>query len=457
MSKLTVKENTSVEAEAVIGQYRELVAQRYTASSVEDLDRLLSAPPYFASKKIDGELWFISVESTGVKLVAANKRLAEGESAIHAAAKSLPVGTVLAGELHVPNKGGRERVGDVSASLAKGGADLAFAAFDIIAHPEFDWQDAPFAKRLETLRSLVTGSEGALSVVDVKEISNADGIRAFYAETVEKSSAEGLVVRCPDGRILKVKPSFDLDLAIIGYTIQNSGSGDEVRSVLLALVDGETFVPIGTSGNAVQGFDRVSLLKKLSALAVSSQYRHAASTGQLYQAVKPEVLIECRVLDVQPVDSQAKLIRRPALKFEDGGWTLGPSRPAVTLINAVMVRLREDKADVASGARFAQLPENLIPSNAASGELKPSEVIRRQVWTKEAKDKIDVRKLLVWKTNKESDPRFPAYVVHWTDYSSTRKAPLAREVKLAVDQKDAEAIAEALIEENVKKGWNEKK
>jgi hypothetical protein len=289
-----------------------------------------------------------------------------------------------------------------------------------------------------------------LSVVEVKEISNADGIRALYEDTVGKASAEGLVVRCPDGRILKVKPSFDLDLAIIGYTVQNSGSGDEVRSVLLALVDGETFVPVGSSGNAVQGFDRADLLKRLSGITTTSQYQHAASTGQLYQAVKPEVLIECRVLDIQPVDSQGKLIRKPELRYESNSWTLGPSRPAVTLINPVMVRLREDKSDVASGARFAQLPENLIPTNTALGELKPSEIIRRQVWTKEAKDKVDVRKLIVWKTNKESDPRFPAFVVHWTDYSSTRKAPLAREVKLAVYQKDAESIAESLIEENVK-------
>jgi hypothetical protein len=121
-----------------------------------------------------------------------------------------------------------------------------------------------------------------------------------------------------------------------------------------------------------------------------------------------------------------------------------------------MVRLRDDKADVASGARFSQLPENLIQANTTSGVAKPSEVIRRQVWTKESKDKVDVRKLLVWKTNKESDSRFPAFVVHWTDYSSTRKAPLAREVKLAVNQKDAETIAESMIEENIKKGWVEK-
>lgn len=87
------------------------------------------------------------------------------------------------------------------------------------------------------------------------------------------------------------------------------------------------------------------------------------------------------------------------------------------------------------------------------GRIKFSEGATR--W--ESKDKVDVRKLLVWKTNKESDPRFPAYVVHWTDYSSTRKAPLTREVKLAVNQKDADALAESPIEENVKKGWNEKK
>ena len=36
-----------------------------------------------------------------------------------------------------------------------------------------------------------------------------------------------------------------------------------------------------------------------------------------------------------------------------------------------------------------------------------------------------VRKLLVWKTNKEAvDPRFPAYVVHWTDYSPGRSSPI---------------------------------
>jgi hypothetical protein len=226
--------------------------------------------------------------------------------------------------------------------------------------------------------------------------------------------------------------------------------------VLLALSDGDAFIPLGTSGNMVEGVSRSDLLKKLSKNTVPSQYRHAASTGQLYQAVKPEMILECRVLDLQPVDSQGKVIRKPELTHTADGWVMGPSRPAVSLINAVITRVREDKADVVSGSRWGQLPENLVAAAAPAKEQKPSEVIRRQVWTKESKDKTDVRKLLVWKTNKDSDPLFPAFVVHWTDYSSGRKAPLAREVKLATTQKDADQIADALVEENVKKGWVEK-
>ena len=61
-----------------------------------------------------------------------------------------------------------------------------------------------------------------------------------------------------------------------------------------------------------------------------------------------------------------------------------------------------------------------------------------------------------WKTNKEeASDEYPAYVVHWTDYSPGRKQPLQRTVKVAPDEKTAEEIAEALIAKNVKKGWQE--
>ena len=87
-------------------------------------------------------------------------------------------------------------------------------------------------------------------------------------------------------------------------------------------------------------------------------------------------------------------------------------------------------------------------------ETAKSEILRRDVWTKETKGVVAVRKLLVWKTNKEkTNELHPAYVVHWTDYSPGRGSPLDREVKLAPDEKTAMKIADALIETNIKKGW----
>jgi hypothetical protein len=46
-------------------------------------------------------------------------------------------------------------------------------------------------------------------------------------------------------------------------------------------------------------------------------------------------------------------------------------------------------------------------------------------------------------------------VVHFTDYSPERKTPLERTFRAARSRTEAEAIAARLIEENVKKGWDE--
>ena len=456
MSKLTVTTNSVVRSSSVIEEYRQLVAQRYTASSPEDLQRMISVAPYFVSRKIDGELWFVTVDGDGVQLSAANGRVADGDSEIHKLAKTLPSGTVIAGELHVPNPNGRERVGDVSSNLAQGGAGLAFAAFDIVQHPEFSWQDSQFAQRLEVLKALLPANVSALSVIEVSELQTLAEIQAMFTEVVEKQSGEGLVVKGHDGRILKVKPSISLDLAIIGFTTQPGAKGEEVRSLMTALVteDG-SFVPVGNTGNTEGVFDRADLLARLLPLAIQTEYRQASSTGQMYQAVKPEVIVECRMLDIQNFDSQGKPIRKPTLEFAGDNWRVTSIGPAISLINAVIVRLRDDKADVLSGARWSQLPEQFGLTAKTTFDKAESQVIRRQVWTKESKDKVDVRKLIVWKTNKDSDPLFPAYVVHWTDFSAGRKAPLAREVKVAANEKDAIQIADLMIEENIKKGWVE--
>jgi hypothetical protein len=86
--------------------------------------------------------------------------------------------------------------------------------------------------------------------------------------------------------------------------------------------------------------------------------------------------------------------------------------------------------------------------------LPASTLVRREVWTKTTKGQLAVRKLLVWKTNKsDGSQRYPAYVVHWTDYSAGRAEPLDRDVRPAPDEAGAQQIAQEFIEANIKKGW----
>jgi len=436
--------------------YRQVVAQRYTACAPTDLGRLLAAPPYRVSRKVDGELWFVVATATGPTLVAANGRVATGLSPILEAAVALPPGTVIAGELHAPGAGAgnRERVGDVAAALGQGGQALHFGAFDLVRDSETTWRDTTYVDRLDRLRGLLP-ADGAAHVIAVTTVEAEADVIGLYADEVTGKGAEGLVVRCTDGRALKVKPEITVDVAVLGFTAREGSAGPEVRSLLIGVASGSNaWVPLATVGTLVDCVDRRDLLARLSALETASKYRRASSTGQLYTMVEPSMLLECRVLDVQVEDSRERPVRQPELERLDGTWTVRGQVRAATLINPIVIRLRDDKPDVREGARWAQI-EPYVPVPTEGETLETAQVIRRQVWTKTGKDKTDVRKLVVWKTNKDTvDPTYPAYVVHWTDYSAGRKTPLTREVRPVASEAAAEAAAEALIADNIKKGWD---
>jgi hypothetical protein len=169
------------------------------------------------------------------------------------------------------------------------------------------------------------------------------------------------------------------------------------------------------------------------------------------------VIVEVKALDFQATDSRNRPIKQPNLSYAiDSGYKVNNFLNAGSLSNAVITRIRDDKINDQLSVRWEQVEDFLPVLEIDLSELPKYEIIERRVWTKTSAEKTDVRKLVVWKTNKESvDPLFPAYVVHWTDYSKGRKSPLDREVKPAASEKLALAIADSLIEENVKKGWVE--
>lgn len=133
----------------------------------------------------------------------------------------------------------------------------------------------------------------------------------------------------------------------------------------------------------------------------------------------------------------------------------GPRAPAVAVINAVGVRMRDDK-DVDDRRPARQQVEHYasIPPTAAA--LPGAEVVRRQVWTKTTGERTDVRKTGGLE-NQQGNRRPPVSRVR---RSLDRLQPSAQE---SVESRGAssphldaaQAHADTLIVANIKRGWVE--
>lgn len=400
-------------------------------------------------------------DGAGEKFEGAVERLAgEIKSALQ------PKQTIMAGELFVAQKEGRPRVGDL-ASMLGGGADanldaLGFCAFDLVSggDSEAKMPLANYEDRLAVLQRLCQGGKRVRAITS-ETITDKSRINELFADWVDGGKAEGLVVRTPDNNIYKIKPVITIDAAIIGYTDRQEDP-EQVRSVLLALMrnDGH-FQIIGSCGNLGDANSRKDLMDRLKDSHVNSNYRHVSKSGVLYQFVDPKIVFEVRINDAQTDLATGSPVEKMILQHSDHGWSAVRKMPGVSLIHPVMSRLRDDKQVNEVDVRMAQLNERcFIPDIDSQVELKSlptSTLLRREVYGKLTKGELAVRKLLVWKTNKdEEEADYPAYVVHWTDYSAGRKDPLKREVRLAPDEDTAQAIAEDMLVANIKKGWERK-
>jgi hypothetical protein len=95
----------------------------------------------------------------------------------------------------------------------------------------------------------------------------------------------------------------------------------------------------------------------------------------------------------------------------------------------------------------------LVDRDVRQLTLPRSEVLQREVYTKVLKGQTMVRKLVLWKTNKEAEGKFPAYVVALTDFSPNRKTPLEREIRISNSRDQIGQLWKGLAEEYIVKGW----
>jgi hypothetical protein len=145
------------------------------------------------------------------------------------------------------------------------------------------------------------------------------------------------------------------------------------------------------------------------------------------------------------------------LEFDGKKFNALSRLPLVSVISPQFVRYRDDKEANVEDTNIRQISDLVaiadVEKPARDTDLKPSKLLERTVYTKTMRGNRMVRKLLLWKTNKEDQIDYPGYVVYLTDFSPNRQNPLERDIRIAQSEKSARQMFKQLAEKNFVGGW----
>ncbi len=450
------------ELAARLASYKAHIAGAYASIAPDAIHATVPPGRHIVSTKVDGEQWFLYKNGRGSVLLSPNGKAITGVPLTEQADQALGTWSgLLAGELYAEENACRSRVFDLHAALG-GGVDasldrLRFAAFDLLRDEGADCSQAPFLQRVERLRGLLA-PDGAVHSADFTDVDGPAEVDAFFQSRVQVG-AEGIVLRCADGRVFKIKPSVTIDAAVVAWTETSSGLGE----LLLGLMPDEQT----TGAHALQLIGRVDmgssqqerheLAERLRAMSCVSLMSLSSRSGLPYTWVRPEMVVEVTCHELLAVNTDGESIRRWRVSYGENGWQPTGKAASVSLRDAVFVRVREDKTAQLPDVRWSQVGD-LVPvhdANVSLTDLPGSTIVRREVYAKSVRGGLAVRKFVAWKTNKEDkDPRYPAYAVLFTDYSPARDEPLRRELRVASNLQRIMAIADAWLAENIRRGWD---
>jgi len=459
-----------------MADYKARVAKRYRIAPPDELSRYLPEGRLLITPKIDGELWFAVKLGGEVALCAVNGRVLEGVPVVAELARHLAAApdVIIAGELFVASRspGVRPRVFHVAKALrdADQASSIGFKAFDVVRWAGEDALAWGWSERLDKLR-LHLPETGRASVVSVVEGDRGE-VERRYVEWVRSEKFEGLVVRADNGFTYKVKPAITIDAVLIafGERIVGTGHGDETRSevrelnVALLRDDGSWHV-LGSVGSGLSEAQRVELHARLLGMLAPSEFRMVNREGTLCRFVRPEIVVELKVSDLLAPEPGEPSATRMTLAWSAGeGWRPLAAEPLPAMLHPVFVGERADKPIDQANVGIDQIrqilplteddPDPRLAATPAAKGLPPSRLLERRVWVKETKGKKAVRKYVAWATEKSRlDPRYPAYVVCFTDFSAGRKDPLQRDLRVASSEERLRAHIAAWEADNIKKGW----
>lgn len=453
-----------------VQEYRRMASARMQPLDREGITHKIPAGEYHVSRKVDGEFTVLVFRDGTAFSLNPGGTVRIGLPWLEEAAKSLSKAGIhnamIAGELYVTRDLGRPRVHDVCtvARNPQSPADLKrlrFAAFDVMVKDDQPITQ-PFAETWKLIQKWFVHGELA-HAVEAKSVKSIDEIQKLFEAWVDKEGAEGLVVRSDAAGQFKIKPRHTLDLAVLGFTESTEERQGMLHDVLVGVQRSDkTLQVLGRVGGGFSDDQRREMLSDLKDMSVDSEYAEVNGDNVAYQMVNPEWVMEVSCLDLLSSTTRGGTINRMVLDYRNNGsrgYHVVTKLPLATIISPQFVRRREDKhvrpedCGVSQVANIVEVP--MIDRDARQMTLPVSQILRREVYTKDLKGQTMVRKFLMWKTNKETgSDEFPAYVVHYTDFSPNRKDSLARELRVSNSQTQIDQLWDAFKVDNIKAGWN---
>ncbi|MBO0858910.1 MAG: hypothetical protein J2P21_10645 [Chloracidobacterium sp.] len=446
-------------------EYKRRLSGMMRPLSPEDISRILQANGYFVSRKYDGEFAMLAFD--GKQLVSINPRglVRGGLPAFLEAEKLLKkakVGSCLLGaEIYTPSAGKKaNKVYQVSSALRSPSSEAALEKLSLAIFDVIEFNDEPVTTAVDAFKLIDDWFEKGELVhpAEYKVAKDLKAVRELFKEWVTDGGAEGVVVRHDQAGWYKIKERHNLDVAIIGFSEGIDDRKGMLHDLLVAVMrkDG-TFHEFARVGGGFTEDDRRNILSQLKPRITPSDYVAVNSDYVAYDMIEPGPVIEISALDLIAERSKGDLIKKMVLEWNGEKYQSIIRMPLASVISPQFIRMRDDKEANVEDVSIRQLEAFMMVEEvdtSAREELAPeSKLIERLVYTKVMKGQRMVRKLLLWKTNKESMANFPGYVVYLTDFSPNRQNPLEREIRVAKTEQVARQWFQRLADENFVGGW----
>ncbi len=443
---------------SLVKKYKNLIIRQFIFIPKEEIKSLDNKKDWWISKKIDGQLWFYVRDNKTSKIINSNESDISDKtnSIIKELDKKFKSQTnlILAGELYFFTSD-RERYGDTISCLGDNSKldKLRYGIFDIVySEKTFStFQD----KYNFLLNEFEISNKNIVHTIEHKKTPQ-NSIDKYFTENIEKKGFEGLIVR-DNSTIYKIKTEETGDFLITGFTVGEKAN--YIRSVSLGVyLNDHEIIHVGSCGSFASEKIKKDIYDKLSKLKVSSNFQKISSEGTPYIFVKPQVVVEVKLLEMQGDRSNDQPIRHFKYEFNNNKLTATGKSRSISILNSRVVNIREDKKASFEDCGLNQIIKlSGIPKEEFKEinlkDLPKSKVVKKEIYFKDSKNGKAIKKFIFWKSNKEKAGDYPSYLCYYLDYSDGREDPIKKKIYPFEDEKVGLDFLKNLMDENIKKGW----